>query len=54
MSANPHDQLLLQIRGAVAEYERKLIAERMRRAGWPSCGRGTLLPWTRREGSQQT
>jgi site-specific DNA recombinase len=27
----PHDQLLLQIRGAVAEYERNLIAERMRR-----------------------
>src|SRR5215208_801873 len=31
MSQNPHDQLLLQIRGAVAEYERTLIAERMRR-----------------------
>ena len=31
MSADPHDQLLLQIRGAVAEYERMLIAERMRR-----------------------
>ena len=31
MSADPHDQLLLQIRGAVAEYERTLIAERMRR-----------------------
>ena len=30
MSADPHDQLLLQIRGAVAEYERTLIAERMR------------------------
>src|SRR5258707_1131986 len=28
MSQNPHDQLLLQIRGAVAEYERSLIAER--------------------------
>src|SRR6266550_2195245 len=28
MSAGPHDQLLLQIRGAVAEYERTLIAER--------------------------
>src|SRR6266516_3284524 len=31
MSEDPHDQLLLQIRGAVAEYERTLIAERMRR-----------------------
>lgn len=31
MSQNPHDQLLLQIRGAVAEYERTLITERMRR-----------------------
>jgi site-specific DNA recombinase len=31
MSADPHDQLLLHIRGAVAEYERTLIAERMRR-----------------------
>ncbi len=31
MSADPHDQLLLQIRGAVAEYERTLITERMRR-----------------------
>lgn len=31
MSQDPHDQLLLQIRGAVAEYERTLIAQRMRR-----------------------
>jgi site-specific DNA recombinase len=31
MSQDPHDHLLLQIRGAVAEYERSLIAERMRR-----------------------
>jgi site-specific DNA recombinase len=31
MSRDPHDQLLLQIRGAVAEYERTLIVERMRR-----------------------
>lgn len=28
MSQDPHDQLLLQIRGAVAEYERTLIADR--------------------------
>ena len=31
MSEDPHDHLLLQIRGAVAEYERTLIADRMRR-----------------------
>ena len=31
LSDDPHDQLVLQIRGAVAEYERTLIAERMRR-----------------------
>src|SRR6185436_9538906 len=31
MSRDPHDQLLLQIRGAVAEYERTLITDRMRR-----------------------
>jgi site-specific DNA recombinase len=31
MSQDPHDQLLLQILGAVAEYKRNLIAERMRR-----------------------
>jgi site-specific DNA recombinase len=38
MSSDPNDQLLLQIRGAVAEYERTLISERMRRgAGLPSC-----------------
>ena len=28
---DPHDRLLLQIRGAVAEYERTLIADRLRR-----------------------
>jgi site-specific DNA recombinase len=31
MSQDPHDQLLLQICGAVAEYERNLIADRTRR-----------------------
>jgi site-specific DNA recombinase len=31
MSTDPHDQVLLQIRGAVAEYERTLITERLRR-----------------------
>src|SRR4249919_185284 len=48
MSADPHDQLLLQIRGAVAEYERTLIAERMRRGRQAKLRAGTLLPGPRR------
>jgi site-specific DNA recombinase len=47
MSQDPHDQLLLQIRGAVAEYERTLISERMRRGRLSKYRAGTLLPWTR-------
>src|ERR1700761_4814248 len=47
MSADPHDQLLLQIRGAVAEYEPTLIAERMRRGRQAKLRAGCLLPWTR-------
>ncbi|SRR6266487_240144 len=47
MSHDPHDQLLLQIRGAVAEYERSLIAERMRRGRRQKYQAGGLLPWTR-------
>src|SRR5262250_425676 len=47
MSPDPHDQLLLQIRGAVAEYERTLIAERMRRGRLAKLRAGALLPWTR-------
>ena len=46
MSQDPHDHLLLQIRGAVAEYERVLIAERMRRGRQMKLKAGTLLPWT--------
>ena len=46
MSQDPHDQLLLQIRGAVAEYERSLIAERMRRGRLQKYQAGELLPWT--------
>jgi site-specific DNA recombinase len=46
MSNDPHDQLLLQIRGAVAEYERTLIAERMRRGRLTKMRAGLLLPWT--------
>ncbi len=47
MSEDPHDQLLLQIRGAVAEYERSLITERMRRGRRMKLEAGLLLPWTR-------
>ena len=47
MSHDPHDQLLLQIRSAVAEYERTLIAERMRRGRQAKLRSGQLLPWTR-------
>jgi site-specific DNA recombinase len=47
MSNDPHDQLLLQIRGAVAEYERTLIADRMRRGRLSKYRAGKLTPWTR-------
>jgi site-specific DNA recombinase len=47
MSCDPNDQLLLQIRGAVAEYERSVIAERMRRGRQRKLRAGLLLPWTR-------
>jgi site-specific DNA recombinase len=46
MSADPHDQLLLHIRGAVAEYERTLIGDRMRRGRQAKLRSGQLLPWT--------
>ena len=46
MSNDPHDRLLLQIRGAVAEYERTLIADRMRRGRQRRYQAGTLLPWS--------
>lgn len=43
----PHDHLLLQIRSAVAEYERALIGDRMRRGRLARYRAGLLLPWTR-------
>src|SRR4029453_18708541 len=45
MSPDPHDHLLLQMRGAVAEYERTLIADRMRRGRHMKLRAGALLPW---------
>src|SRR5215216_5786068 len=46
-SDDPHEQLVTQIRGAVAEYERTLIADRMRRGRQAKLRSGQLLPWTR-------
>jgi len=46
MRQDPHDQLLLQIRGAVAEYERTLISDRMRRGRQAKLRSGQLLPWS--------
>ena len=45
MSQDPHDQLLLQIRGAVAEYERALITERMRRGRLAKLRAGQRFCW---------
>jgi len=47
LSHDPHDQLVLQIRGAVAEYERTLITERTRRGLPHRLELGQLLPWSR-------
>src|SRR6266508_1662996 len=46
-SDDPHEQLVVQIRGAVAEYERTLIADRMRRGRQAKLRAGRLLPWTK-------
>jgi site-specific DNA recombinase len=47
VSDDPHEQLVAQIRGAVAEYERTLITDRMRRGRQARLRSGQLLPWTR-------
>jgi site-specific DNA recombinase len=46
MSQDPHDQLLLQIRGAVADYERTLITDRRRRGRQATWRSGQLWPWS--------
>jgi site-specific DNA recombinase len=46
LGPDPQAHLLLQIRGAVAEYERTLMAERMRRGRQMTLRAGILLPWT--------
>ena len=45
-TGDPQDALVIQIRGAVAEYERTIIADRMRRGRLAKLRAGTLLPWT--------
>src|SRR4029079_19234444 len=47
LSDDPQDQMPLQIRGAVAEYERALIADRTRRGRLHKLRSGQMLPWTR-------
>jgi site-specific DNA recombinase len=47
LSQDPHEELLLQIRGAVAQYERSLIAERMRRGRQMKLKAGLMLPWSK-------
>lgn len=45
---DPQDVLLLRIRGAVAEDERTVIADRMRRGRLAALRAGRLLPWSKR------
>jgi site-specific DNA recombinase len=45
-SDDPQDALVIQIRGAVAEYERTVIADRMRRGRLAALRAGRLLPWS--------
>jgi site-specific DNA recombinase len=45
-TGDPQDTLVVQIRGAVAEYERTVIADRMRRGRLAALRAGRLLPWT--------
>jgi site-specific DNA recombinase len=46
LGQDPPAHLLLQIRGAVAEYARTLSAERLRRGRQRKLRAGILLPWT--------
>jgi DNA invertase Pin-like site-specific DNA recombinase len=46
LGQDPQAHLLLQIRGAVAAYERTFIAERLRRGRQRKLQAGVLLPWT--------
>ncbi|MDP9372329.1 MAG: recombinase family protein [Chloroflexota bacterium] len=44
-TGDPQDALVIQIRGAVAEYERTVIADRMRRGRLAALRAGRRLPW---------
>ena len=44
MNDSPDDQLLLQIQGAIAEYERAKLLERCRRGRLHRARRGQLAP----------
>jgi len=46
LGQDPPAHLVRQIRGAVAEYDRTLIAERLRRGRQRKLRAGILLPWT--------
>jgi site-specific DNA recombinase len=46
LTGDPQDTLVLQIRGAVAEDERTVIADRMRRGRLAALRAGRLLPWS--------
>jgi site-specific DNA recombinase len=43
ISDNPNDQLLLQIQGAIAEYERAVLAERFRRGKLQRARDGNII-----------
>src|SRR5215211_4251834 len=45
-TGDPQDALVIQIRGAVAEYERAVIADRTRRGRLAALRAGRLLPWS--------
>src|SRR5215216_7224517 len=45
-TGDPQDALVIQIRGAVAEYERAVIADRTRRGRLAALRSGKLLPWS--------
>jgi site-specific DNA recombinase len=47
VSQSPHDQLILNVRGVIAEYERNMIIDRTRRGCLAKLKAGSLLPWTK-------
>jgi site-specific DNA recombinase len=45
---SPHGQLLAQMQGMIAEYERRQIADRTRRGRWHTARKAAFLPWAYR------